>query len=145
VNDRAAALRAIDSGDLLRELRRRLVLGEGVDATVAVGDLLLDPVEGRAVWRGHAGRLTPRETEVLWALALARSAGLRWVRAERLAHRIWRVADASTVACLRVCVCGLRRKFPGLVVTARKAGPGHLGCYGLAVADQPACIKEEER
>lgn len=134
------ALRDVPAEWLVAELRRRnrAAPEESGDASVAVGGLALDPLTCTATWRGQAVRLTMRETEVLYALALARGQGVRWLRADRLAARVWRVAGPAEMAALRVYVGYLRRKLPGLVVTGGPRGAARFRCYGLAEPDAEA-------
>ena len=105
-------LRAVPTEDLADELRRR-------------GHVVLDPAArceapglrarpgGRVVlWRGAAVHLTPREGQVLVALAAG------WpLTAHELARAVWgRWVDVQIA---RFYAAALRRKLPGLVVRTR--------------------------
>jgi DNA-binding response OmpR family regulator len=137
-------LRDLPAEVLFGELRRRnLAEPEEIQgASVVVGDLEVDHVGCVATWHGRAVRLTQRETQVLYALALARSQGVRWVRNDRLAVRIWRTADTHTIQNLRMNVTYLRAKLPGLIVTGRGSAY-RRGAYGLALDDDAPAARVE--
>lgn len=133
-------LALIPDADLLAEVQRRNLPTTDlipVDASLVVGDLEIDQVGCVAYWRGSTARLTRRETEVLYALALARWQGIRVLSSKRLAMRIYRCADYSEIATVRTIVCTTRKKLPGLIATSPGATHGKGG-YGLNLDAQEA-------
>jgi DNA-binding response OmpR family regulator len=135
-----ALLALVDDGDLLAEVKRRGLVpaGEAPGGALSVGRLRVDPLACSARWLGLTVALTRRETEVLYALAVARWRGARWVRADRLTARVWRVDDPPARKCLYVVVSRLRAKLPGLIVGVG-GGTGSAGRYGLDLdADEVA-------
>jgi DNA-binding response OmpR family regulator len=98
----AARLRA-----LLSRCRRYSGLAPSPDAVVELGDLMLDP-EGRQVTlRGQPVMLTPKEFDLLWALA--READ-RTVSSRRLLWEVWGYDEHIRTRTLDVHIGRLRRK-----------------------------------
>jgi DNA-binding response OmpR family regulator len=101
-------------------------------ATITLPGLVVNPTGNSVTWRGDTYALGGRSMEVVYVLAQARQRGERWLRREKLGHRVWRgwtMGDAANNA--SVAVSGLRRRFPGLIDSPRK------GAFGL-VLDEPA-------
>ena len=112
-------LKHIPDDVLLEAVKARGLVDEHLlppDDAVIVGDLEVDPVGCVATWRGAAVRLSRRETEVLYALATMRWQGIRVVRPERFAAKVFRGWEQrEALDNLRVHLSGIRGKLPGLI------------------------------
>lgn len=130
VEDRIAGLDAgaddylvkpFDMGELaarLRALTRRA--GGSPSATLAVGNLTLDPASREVTWRGEPRSLSRKEFALLHAFMLA--AGKVLTRAE-LEDRLYGWGEEIESNALEVHLHHLRRKlFPGVVETIRGVG-----------------------
>ena len=134
----AHQLLALLSDEELRAEYESRGLGRGRrGASIDVGGLSVDPLRLTATWQGRTVVLTPRQTQVLYALALARWQGMKRLRSDRLLVRVWRVSDASSMASLRGVVFLLRGKLPGLIVNHR-GSTNTRGYYGLDLDAQEA-------
>jgi two-component system response regulator RegX3 len=104
----------------IRAVTRR-VRGEREDAVVRVGDLEVDARARRARLGGHELELTPKEFDLL--AALARDPGAALSR-RRLLEEVWQTSWYGSTKTIDVHVAALRRKLgdPGWIETVRGVG-----------------------
>jgi DNA-binding response OmpR family regulator len=106
-------------------LRRAHAARRAARASLAVGDLTIDPTAHTAVLRGHALDLSPREFDLLYALA---SDAGDVVTVEDMLARIWGAGYAGEPQVVYVHVRWLRQKLeadpsrPRRVITVRGVG-----------------------
>ena len=120
-------------GELLARIRvalRHVLLVEGAEPVVAVGDLTIDLVRRLVTRSGAAVRLSPREYDLL--AQLVRGGG-KVMTHRHLLTAIWGPAHAHDVQYLRVFIGQLRQKIepdpavPSLILTEPGVGYRWMG------------------
>jgi two-component system response regulator RegX3 len=104
----------------IRAVSRR-ARGDPADGVVRVGELEVDPRARRARVRGREVQLTPKEFDLL--AALARDPGAALSR-RRLLEEVWETSWYGSTKTIDVHVAALRRKLgdPGWIETVRGVG-----------------------
>jgi DNA-binding response OmpR family regulator len=103
--------------ETIREMRSRAEQDRA--AVVELPGLRVDPLSFAVVWRCRVVSLSARESQVLYALALAHRDGAVGLTGRALAGRVWRGWTAvEGIANARVCISTIRHKLPGLIVLA---------------------------
>jgi two-component system, OmpR family, response regulator RegX3 len=105
----------------IRAVMRRAAAVGGADGPLRVGDLEVDERARRASLSGHELELTPKEFELL--AALARDPGAA-VSRQRLLAEVWQTSWYGSSKTIDVHVAALRRKLgdPGWIETVRGVG-----------------------
>jgi len=111
-------LRSVPLGALIAAIRQRC-RDQAEQATIRVGDAVLDVGDRCLWWRGRRVVLTIREVEVLTALAGAHPAGLTGAD---LGSLVWGEDRDDGVRLARSYVRFLRVKAPGLIPYAPVQG-----------------------
>ena len=105
----------------IRAVMRRAATFAGTDGPLRAGDLEVDERSRRAILAGHELDLTPKEFELL--AALARDPGAA-VSRQRLLAEVWQTSWYGSSKTIDVHVAALRRKLgdPGWIETVRGVG-----------------------
>ena len=105
----------------IRAVMRRAAASGGASVTLCVGGLEVDERARRATLDGHELDLTPKEFELL--AALARDPGAAVTR-QRLLAEVWQTSWYGSSKTIDVHVAALRRKLddPGWIETVRGVG-----------------------
>jgi two-component system, OmpR family, response regulator RegX3 len=105
----------------IRAVTRRAVSTGGTDGPLRAGELEVDERARRATLAGRELELTPKEFELL--AALARDPGAALSR-QRLLAEVWQTSWYGSSKTIDVHVAALRRKLgdPGLIETVRGVG-----------------------
>lgn len=105
----------------IRAVMRRAAAVGGADGPLRVGDLEVDERARRASLGGHELELTPKEFELL--AALARDPGAA-VSRQRLLAEVWQTSWYGSSKTIDVHVAALRKKLgdPGWIETVRSVG-----------------------